>query len=96
MKKVLLSMGYRQIKKDVYGKPVAMNLFMFEINTLIWTNWFVGRNKQQLIWESNLYEPDETVENDFIKFLKHTEAYTRISDKESQYEFLSLTEMIDL
>lgn len=97
MIKDLLSMGYRpmdDINKPIFGKPIGYHLFTFELDKLLWTNWFKSNcdpnTKSDLhingmcIWNSIKYTADdwETIdtntETGFIQFLKSTEKYTNI------------------
>ena len=96
--KELKSLGYRLMKSGVYGKPVGFNLFTFEIDTLLWTNWFKSVNGEtMLIWNTDTYEVDETVKNDFLTFLKYCEGFTKISyNSPTNFEFLTTEEEINL
>lgn len=90
-------MGYREPKKGKYCKPVGFNLFVYEVEEKRWTNWFIGTNEAKLIWNSSIYEKDTEVKDDFLRFLKYSEAMTRLLHlSESQFEFLTIAEKIDL
>ena len=94
---VLVSMGYRKLSGNVYAKPVGFNLFTFEMAELRWTNFFMGSDgATKQIWNSNVYESDETVKDDFLRHIKNTEARTRLIKAESELHFLSLEEKISL
>lgn len=92
MIKELNSLGYREMTKGVYGKPVAMNLFTFEIKNLTWTNWFKGGNDgvESFVWHHAVY--DKTKDENFLIFIKDSEAATRLSRTFSEYEFLTKKE----
>jgi hypothetical protein len=64
------------------------------LNTNEFTNWFKGNDDQMCRWNAEIYEKDETVEKDFLNFLKYVEACTNTSHMShfSSFEFLTLIE----
>ncbi len=52
---VLISMGYREMDKNVYGKPVGFSLYTFDKHQDNWelTHWFTGvKTKKAIRWSS--------------------------------------------
>lgn len=103
IEKCLIQMGYRKLKHDVWAKPVAFHLFFFEMDKMLWTNFFKGKDNAMCIWNSETYKEDDWKINDndppnFLSFLKYTEQYTRIDvrGEDSQFEFLTDEEMYKL
>jgi len=93
MKDLLISMGYRELRINVWAKPVGFHLFMFELDKKLFTNYFKSNTGELCIWNSEIYEPDENVKNDFLNFLKYTECYTRNSIQiESEFQFFNIPE----
>lgn len=98
----LIKMGYRQLRKDVWAKPVAFHLFMFETDKMLWTNFFKGANDGALcIWNSETYkEKDWEVDgkSSFLLFLKYSEQYTKIDIRnvDSEFEFITNEETYNL
>jgi hypothetical protein len=91
---VLTSMGYRPMSSIIWGKPIGYHLLTYELNTNEFTNWFKGYDDTLLRWNSEIYEKDETVKEDFLNFLKYVEACTNTShmSHSSVFEFLTLIE----
>jgi len=91
----LIKMGYRQLRKDVWAKPVAFHLFLFEMDKMLWTNFFKGPKDGDFnIWNSEKYkEKDWEVDgkSSFLLFLKYTEQYTKIDVRnvDSEFEFMT-------
>jgi len=101
IKKDLIKMGYRELKEGTWAKPVAFHLFLFELDKMLWTNFFKGAEGSILIWNTETYkEKDWEVDGkqSFLMFLKYTEQYTRIDtrNENSEFEFLSIAELISL
>ncbi len=90
----LLSMGYRSIQNsDKLGKPIGYHLFVFDLGTNEFRNYFRGHEDEKLhIFNSDTYEmPRVTIRNtnDFIRWLKYTEMYCHIDvNNYSEFEFL--------
>lgn len=98
---ILIKMGYRTLKKGVWAKPVAFHLFLFEMDKMLWTNFFKGNNNAMLVWNTETYkEEDWGVDGkpNFLLFLKYTEQYTRIDTRnvDSEFEFLTDQEIYSL
>lgn len=94
-------MGYRQLRKGVWAKPVAFHLFFFETDKMLWTNFFKGANDTMLVWNTETYkEKDWEVDGkpNFLLFLKYTEQYTRIDTRnvDSEFEFMTEEELYKL
>lgn len=100
----LIRMGYRELYKGKYAKPVACNLFTFEIDKMLWTNWFkrTKEKDQLLIWNSEEFTEkdkewkDHTLEEAFLAWLKMTEGLTRLDyngNTYSNFEFNTPEEM---
>lgn len=88
----LLSLGYRETKKDIFAKPVGFNLLTYELNRNIFTNWIIGKNGETLIYEENVFA-EEGIYN-FLKFIKYCEVYTTYHALESNFEFVTMQEQV--
>ena len=89
-KEILISMGYRQMGKNIYGKPIAHHMFIYDYPNSTLKNIFKGRDNNLHIWDSQGYELTPDVEDDFLKFIKYCEQFTRIStDCASNFEFIN-------
>ena len=96
MKKVLVSLGYRMIKPGVWFKPIGFHNLSFETATNVWTNWFKGTGGELLIWNSDIYEPDPEVEDDFKRFIQYCECQTRTDFyNEADFSFLTLEDQLN-
>jgi len=102
LERELIKMGYRQLRKDVWAKPVAFHLFLFEMDKMLWTNFFKGAKDGSFnIWNSEKYkEKDWEVDgkSSFLLFLKYTEQYTKIDVRnvDSEFEFMTEEELYKL
>lgn len=95
-------MGYRHlVRKNVWAKPVAFHLFLFEMDKMLWTNFFKAASGQMCIWNTETYvEKNWELEgkSSFLLFLKYTEQYTRIDTRnvDSEFEFMTEEELYKL
>jgi hypothetical protein len=97
----LMKMGYRTLKPGIWAKPVAFHLFLFEMDKMLWTNFFKGNNGQMLVWNTETYkQKDWEVDgkDEFLLFLKYTEQYARIDTRnvDSEFEFMTDQEIYSL
>lgn len=100
----LMKMGYRKLSRPgVWAKPVAFCLFLFEMDKMLWTNFFKGNDNSFQIWNTETYKKEDwevegKEEEEFLLFLKYTEQYTRIDVRnvDSEFEFLTEEEMYKL
>jgi hypothetical protein len=96
MKKVLRSLGYREMCEGLYGKPFAYNLFCFKLKELEFVNVVNGKNDEVLIWNKELYE-DEFEEINFREFIKYCESFSHIEPLlKSDFQFLSRIEELEM
>jgi hypothetical protein len=96
MEKTLVSLGYRMIKPNVWFKPIGFHNLSFEVDKNLWTNWFMGGNGESFIWNSDVYEPDPKVEDDFKKFIQYLESYTKTSHYVyADFSFLTLEDQLN-
>ena len=72
----LISIGYRELESNIWGKPVGFHLFLYDIKRREWSNHFIGKNKQSLIWETSIFNKEE--EDELIESIGVVEQYTRI------------------
>jgi hypothetical protein len=99
---ILTKMGYRQLREDVWAKPVAFHLFLFEMDKMLWTNFFKGAKDGSIcVWNTETYkEKDWEVDgkSPFLLFLKYTEQCTKIDVRnvDSEFEFLTVGEFANL
>ena len=65
IERILTRMGYRQMKENLFGKPVGYVIFTTEIieNEIIWKNRFKSNN-EILLWESTT-NSDISIESSF-------------------------------
>lgn len=93
--KVLISMGYRKLNKSKYIKPIGYNVFTFNLDTLEFLNMFKSADDKIHVYNSEKYEKDEDVKDDFLQFIKHVENYSNLVDSNySNFEFLTLEDQI--
>lgn len=96
---ILKSMGYRQLKPDVWGKPIGFNLFTFEFINFEWTNWFKGAYNSGLQrYNADNYGPplNEDTPKRFLEWLKCCESYTQLQQLSSEFEFNTFQEQYEL
>jgi len=91
-------MGYRELKNGIWAKPVAFHLFFFEMDKMLWTNFFKGADNTMCVWNTETYkEKDWEVDGkeEFLLFLKYTEQYTKTDTRnvDSEFEFLTDEEL---
>ena len=101
MKDTLTKMGYRELVPNTWAKPIGFHMFAFELDKNLFGNWFKAKNGDIHIYDNTVYEPDVTVDNDFMRFLKYCECQARTDiNIESEFEFISVTDhllnLIDL
>lgn len=93
--KDLISMGYREVVTNFYAKPVGFHFLTFEIDKLLFTNWFKGKDNSTHIWNSDTYTDEET-DGEFLGWIKSVEMYTRINAGDiSNYEFINQTDILN-
>ena len=93
MRKALISMGYRELKSGIWGKPVGFNMFSFNINTKEWINHFKGLNNTNQIYNTCFIND----ENDFLGELKASEFNnTKLFMNNSNYEFIRYQDIMEL
>ena len=92
IKLALLKMGYREMNENVFGKPIGFHLITFELDKLLWTNWFKGNNNETHIWNSSKYDmANIDLKDDFLNFIKISERESNMNqgwNENSKYEFL--------
>lgn len=89
------SMCYRQVRTNKWAKPVGSSLFLFDLDCMHWTNWFLGANKAILVWERKEFSDD----SDPLLWIKEREAYTRIDlavTGDSHFELATSLDIWDL
>jgi len=77
----LSSMCYRrQGTTNVWAKPVAHHLFVLDVETMEWSNWFIGREEEEkCIWETKVLSlPEGDSDATYLSCLKEIERYTRL------------------
>lgn len=84
---ILHSMGYREMKENIFGKPIAYSIFMVVLkeNEVVWSNMFAN-NEKYYVWDSNTI-PKEDFD---INFIKDCENETNISfhnNRNTSFEF---------
>jgi hypothetical protein len=73
-------LGYRHMGKGCWGKPIAYHLCVVvskDKEPPEWRNYFIGANKQMLIWQSRIVEPNGTEVKDYENYIKATEFASR-------------------
>lgn len=94
--KIVLSLGYREIKINKFAKPVGKSLFTIELDNLLWSNWFESVNQQLLLFDSVNY--DEQTHTNFLNFILECETYTRINigTWSKEFQFLTREQQLNL
>lgn len=88
----LTAMGYRKMKSNLYAKPVACNLFTFDVDTYQWKNLFKGVDGEIHIWDSTKFGSSD----DLLSCLKFTEAYTKLFSLPSEFHFYNIEDLFEL
>lgn len=99
MKKALISMGYRNIQKNVWAKPIGYCIATFDMDSNTWRSSFQSFSDQSIhVWNSHVYNvPTENIESDFLTYLKECETNSkwRIATG-SNFEFITVKEHYEL
>jgi len=80
---ILISLGYRIMKPYYYGKPVGYSIFIYDAKIHEVSQWFKGANGQQLIWNSENMEMDESGApkyEEILETIKYFESSTQLKD----------------
>lgn len=94
IEKILTSMSYRLIQKNIWMKPIGFHLFTYNEERKEWINFFKSK-EESLIWESKIYNNPE---EDFLLWLKYNECYTKTDYHgfdDSNFEFLTIQEQVE-
>ena len=90
--KILISLGYRKMIDNLYGKPIAQNLFCFKIEENEFVNCVIGINGEVLIWNKETFNDEIS----FIDFIKDCEGSSHIETLlKSDFEFLTREEQLN-
>lgn len=92
--KALKSLGYRQIDKSCFGKPIGFNLFIYNIDKSTIFQYFLSVDKT-----SHIYNYEKIVFNnyeDFLYDLKVFESNVFQNRNNSDFEFLTITYKLEL
>lgn len=94
----ILSMGYREVQKDYFLKPIAFQLISIEINRdkpLI-SNWFKAKDGiETLLWNSDEYNGEDSM----IDWIRCFESTTRLdihTGVNTSYHFLLPEQALDI
>lgn len=73
---ILYSMGYREMEKNVFGKPIAYSIFIVVLkeNEIVWSNRFKN-NEEFYVWDTDIISKEDFT----IDFIKDCENETNIS-----------------
>lgn len=83
----LISMGYRKMKKDVFGKPFGYCIFIYELDKQKITQWFKSfTTKENIIYKSDTCPTPA--------HLKSFETFSGRITTESEFEFLTIEELL--
>lgn len=77
-REALLAMGYREALPRKWTKQFGFHLLTFSEELGEWTNWFLAGTGETLVWERKKFEAEDYA-GDFVRQIKHWEAYTRIN-----------------
>src|SRR5574338_894427 len=85
--KELISMGYRKLKENIFGKPFGTSLYVFELDKQRITQWFKNASDREKneIWNSRKCIT--------IEELKIFEVYSHSIDTKSNFEFLTIEDL---
>lgn len=83
---ILHSMGYREMKPNLFGKPIAYSIFIVLIleDSIKWMNRFKN-NDEILVWNSDTISKEDFT----IDFIKDCENETNVSmhGNDTSFEF---------
>lgn len=83
-KQDLISMGYRKIKENIFGKPFGYCIFIYELDKQKITQWFKNfTTKENLIWKS-----------DICPTPAHVKSFEAFSGQITESEFLTIEELL--
>jgi len=90
MTTILKSMGYREMKTGIWGKPIGNSLLIARIDNERWIirGFFKGQDEKLYVWASKFFECMETLK------LAEQECF-HISYTSSSFEFLSNKELLE-
>lgn len=87
----LAAMGYREVKRGQWMKPIGYQCFVYDEKTERWSNWFKSKSGGVEIYESKLIKDNVP----HLDQLKQFEAFTRtnvVVDCNSKFEVYELLE----
>lgn len=97
MQQALRKMGYREMKVDVWGKPMGHTLSTYEFQKNLFTQWFKGENDKMLVWTSETIPPTADGKQN-IQNIKDWERYFckfNVGNPNAEFEFLTTQEWMD-
>lgn len=99
VRKALISMGYRKMKPDVYGKPVATSLYLVRLNgeQVEWENRFRNMKGEIAVWDrEEMPAQDKFSFETALVWLKYQECWKGDlrPNLPSNFEFASLAETL--
>lgn len=95
LKKAALFMGYREISKDKFLKPVGHSCLAIRTDTLEFVSFFKA-NGEVHVWSSGTFDGDCTVE-DYIEVIKDFETYKlHLAFESSNFHFVTSEQLIEL
>lgn len=77
LEKAMRRMGYRQMKKGIWGKPFGYHLLILNATKtpFVFQNWFKGVPKEPLLWDSCELNPSD---KDYEEAIKRYEYSTKV------------------
>lgn len=92
IEKILTSMSYRLIQKNIWMKPVGFHLFTYNEERKEWIN-FMKKGDPPIVWNSEIYDESK---GDFLLWLKYNECLTKTNyTNETSWEFLTIQEQVE-
>lgn len=86
--KALMSLGYRKMAENKYGKPIGYSLFIFEADKFECGEWFRGVDNKIYLMRQEKIQDD----NHFLEYLKYFEVSYHPTWLKSNFEFLTREE----
>jgi len=73
----LRAMGYTKCEPNKWLKPVGFQVFSFDEETLVWTNWFKSMQGEVMRMDAKEMRRDFADAGDPLSQIKHFECWTR-------------------
>lgn len=75
----LRSLGYRPMNDKIYAKPFGTSLLAYNLDKNEMITFFKNTIGEDLVWNREVFDKKDFVLNDFLLFIMHFEANTRVN-----------------